>query len=369
MKTNPVETKAENLLLDPNNYRFHDLKAYKRVPNRARYAEEGVQEKAYRMLRETEAFELESLKESIASNGYVPIEQVVVEKYDGEGANTRYLVIEGNRRTAALKSLLQEQEDGARQLSESVLESLKNIPVVELIGTADERLAYQQTLMAIRHVAGVKEWGPYQQARLIAELYDKEKNFSSVAKRIGISNKEVARRYRASKALEQMESDEEFNAYAGPELYVFFHEAVSQPKVRDWLQFSDQTFQAENEAARRTFYELLSPREIDGKTVPKKLLSANSQVRLLKEIVDKPQALQILQDPERSFEDAVVAARDATVQYDDGQLERAIAAAIRSLREPGVDSWSSPTDRSRELFAQLEALVKASATLIGTHED
>ena len=350
-------------------YRFHDLKSYKRVANKVRYGEAGVQDKAYRLLRETESFELESLKESIASNGYVPIEQIVVEKYDGEGNEAKYVVVEGNRRTAAVKSLLEENTDGARQLAEQVLASLQSIPVVEIVGTPEERKAYQQTLMAIRHVAGVKEWGPYQQARLIVELYDKEKNFSAVAKRIGISNKEVARRYRASKALEQMELDEEFNSHAGPELYAFFHEAVSQPKVRDWLKFSDQTFRAEDVAARRAFYELLSPRDIDGKLIPRKIQSAISQVRLLKEIVDKPQALLILQDPERSFDDAVIAARDVTIQYDDGQLERAIASAIRALREPGVDSWSSANERSRELFAQLLALIKASETLITPNEN
>jgi hypothetical protein len=360
--------RPSQLLLDPNNYRFHDLRSYRRVANRARFTESGVQDKAYRLLRETESFELESLKESIASNGFVPVEQIVVERFSGDGENAHYLVVEGNRRTAAIKSLLEEVGEGSRQLSDKVLESIQKISVVEIVGTTTERKAYQQTLMAIRHVAGVKEWGPYQQARLIVELYEKEKNFSAVAKRIGISNKEVARRYRASRALEQMETDEEFNQHAGPDLYVFFHEAISQPKVREWLKFSDDTFKAEDEAARRTFYELLSPREVDGKILPKKLQSANSQVRMLKEIVDKPQALEILQDPEREFEDAVAAARDSALRRDDGALERALAVAIRALREPGVDEWSSASARSVEMFEELLRLVRASEKLMPSNE-
>lgn len=368
MQSKSVSVTPDQLLLDPNNYRFHDLKSYKRVGNRVRYAEIGVQDKAYRLLRETDSFELESLKESIASNGFVPIEQIVVEKYGDREGKVKYLVVEGNRRTAAIKSLLEEHAEGARHLSESVLSTLKKISIVEIIGTEAERKGYQQTLMAIRHVAGVKQWGPYQQARLIAELYEKEKNFSSVAKRIGISNKEVARRYRASKALEQMELDEEFNQHAGPDLYVFFHEAISQPKVREWLGFSDETFRAEDGASKRIFFELLSPREIDGRIVPRKLQSANSQVRLLKEIVDKPQALEILQDPERDFEDAVTAARDSTIRRDDGLLERSLAQALRALREPSVDSWSQATPRSLELFGELKKLVRASEKLIASHE-
>jgi len=82
--------------------------------------------------------------------------------------------------------------------------------------------------------------------------------------------------------LEQMEEDEEFGDYAAPRLYAFFHEAVSQPKVRDWLKFSDQTYRSENEESRRVFYELLSPREIDGEVCPPKLKNANQQVRHLR---------------------------------------------------------------------------------------
>ena len=66
-------------------------------------------------------------------------------------------------------------------------------------------------------------------------------------KNCGISSREVARRYRASKALKQMEEDEEFSvSFAEPRLYVFFHEAVSQPKVREWLELNDVTYKAEN---------------------------------------------------------------------------------------------------------------------------
>src|SRR5262249_43573504 len=151
------------------------------------------------------------------------------------------------------------------------LDTLDRLPVLEVLGSPEEQSDFQQTLMAIRHIAGIREWGPYQQAKLIVELFEnKDHSFSKVAQRVGISTREVARRYRASKALQQMEDDEEFGEHADPKLYSFFHEAVSQPKVRKWLGFSDESFQAENEEARREFYELLSPREVDGEKLPPK---------------------------------------------------------------------------------------------------
>ena len=42
MQIKPHKIAPSQLLLDPNNYRFHDLPGYRAV-NRARYAEPGVQ--------------------------------------------------------------------------------------------------------------------------------------------------------------------------------------------------------------------------------------------------------------------------------------------------------------------------------------
>jgi hypothetical protein len=352
------------LLLDPNNYRFHDLPGYRPV-SRGRYPEPGVQERAMQFLRDTKAFDIGALRDSIVSNGFVPFEQIVVEEYDKVDSEQRFLVVEGNRRTAAIKSLLKDHEGGTVDLRPEVLETLEEFTVIEIKGSKAERSNYQKTLMAIRHVAGVRAWGPYQQARLVVEMYDKEGgSFGSVAHRIGINAREVARRYRASKALEQMEQDDEFGEYADPRLYSFFHEAVSQPKVREWLAFSDQTYRAENEDARRIFYELLSPREINGAKADAKLQNANTQVRQLKDIVDKPVPLKILADPERSFEEAVRAAEAETPQDETGVLEHSLGVALHALREPSIDAWLSPDDRARTIWAEIVTLIDKVRKLV-----
>lgn len=358
MNLTPLTVEPDQLLLDPNNYRFHDLAGYKRV-SRARFAEPGVQNRALQFLTETPSFDLNALRESIISNGFVPFEQIVVEAFKTEkGQPTVYLVVEGNRRTAAIKTLLADHNGGALTLRKEVLASISGISVIELTGSEAERSKYQKTLMAIRHVAGIREWGPYQQARLVVEMYDHEEHaFGPVAQRIGISAREVARRYRASKALEQMEQDEEFGEYADPKLYSFFHEAVSQPKVREWLQFSDQTYRAENPENRRIFYELLSPREIEGETKEPKLQNANRQVRLLKDIVDKPVPLKILIDPEKTFEDAVKAAEVENPPDETGVLEHALGVALQSLRQPSIDAWLSPDERASELWKEFVGVV------------
>ena len=358
METRQLEVEPERLLLDPNNYRFHDLGSYKPVSNPTRYAEVGVQERALQILESTASFELESLRESIRSNGFVPLEQLVVEPFDGEDTGERFLVIEGNRRVAAVKTLLEDHKGGALDIEPRVMGTMTALPVIEVIGSDEERRSYRQTLMAIRHISGIREWGPYQQAKLVVELYENEEDtFGAVAQRIGISSREVGRRYRASKALQQMEDDDEFGEYALPKLYSFFHEAVSQPKVREWLDFSDETYLAENAESRRAFYELLSPRTSDGETLPPKLQNANRQVRQLKDIVDKAVPMRLLLDPEKPFEDAVKAAEDETVSDVSGVLEHQIGVALQALRQPSIDAWLSPTERAGELWRELIALV------------
>jgi hypothetical protein len=356
-----IETHAvapERLLLDPNNYRFHDVPGYKPVNQKSRYPEPGVQERAIQILQSTESFELGALRDSILSNGYVPIEQIVVERYDDDAEGARYLVVEGNRRVAAVKTLLRDHQAGAADIEPAVLASLQKLPVVEIIGTEEERSNYQKTLMAIRHVAGIREWGAYQQAKLVVQLFEGEEHaFGPVAQRIGISAREVARRYRAFKALQQMEEDDEYGEHAVPKLYSFFHEAVSQPKVRDWLKFSDITYAAEDSDSKRIFYELLSPRQVEGSTLPPKLQNANRQVRQLKDIVDKEIPLKILADPEQPFEDAVKAAESEDVQSETGVLDHSLATALQALRRPSIDAWLEPSERAKEIWAEIAKVI------------
>lgn len=360
METKVTKIAAEHLLLDPNNYRFLDIPGYRKVGKRERYGEDGVQSKALDLLMSHQGFDLESLRDSIASNGFVPLDQLVVEEFDEKDAQKRYLVIEGNRRAAAAKTLLKDQTDGSVDLSDEVQRSLEKLPVIIVSGEQKEKDNFHKTLMAIRHVSGIREWGAYQQAKLVVEMYEDEaESFSQVAKQIGISPQEVGRRYRASKALSQMENDDEFGTHASPKLYSFFHETVSSPQLREWLDFSNETYSAQHEQNRSLFYQLLSPSEVDGEKRDPKLQNANRQIRQLKQIVESDAALSALSDSEKTFEDAVKIAEDEADSDQTGVTEFALRSALKALRKPGVDAWNDPTGRTKELWAELRAVFDA----------
>lgn len=338
----------ERLLLDPNNYRFMDITGFKLVSPRKRFGDAAVQSLTMQILRGNTEFDLQSLRESILSNGFVKLELLVVEEFDRDETGVRYLVIEGNRRVAAVKSLLEEHRNGQREMPQEVLSTIEDLPVFELSGSESEREAYKQTLMAIRHIAGIREWGPYQQAMLITQVYEIEDHqWSKVGKRIGIRPSEVARRFRAIKALQQMEEDDEFGDQASPRMYALFHEAMAVPNIRQWLGWNDETFQAEDYQNRRAFYELILPRyDSEGQKLPPKIDDVR-QVRSLKNVVDNRAALKVLLDPEASLSEALDVAKEQS-EASGELLEQAINRAHRILKDVRTEAWELPSPNAQK---------------------
>ncbi|MBA2704183.1 MAG: hypothetical protein H0U60_10060 [Blastocatellia bacterium] len=256
-------------------------------------------------------YQLGELKKSILANGYVPMERVIVVPYNYKEGT--YLVIEGNRRVAALKSLLQENEESVIELKPADVASFSKIPAAILEADEGSLAHAERVIMGIRHIAGPKAWGAYQQAQLVLELHDNEGyDFKTIGEHLGISTVEVARRYRAMKALKSMEADDLYAEKADPDFYRLFHELVSLPDVR--VRFGwDATQDAFTDMERaREFYELIAPREDDGDAK----LKTYSDVRKLKFIVGESRAESILLDPDESLADALTAAENERGEID-----------------------------------------------------
>lgn len=311
------------LILDPNNYRFLDNPNYKKKI-KTKYHQENVQESTVRLLEQDKRYQLAELKKSIISNGYVPMERIIVVPYRYK-PNT-YLVIEGNRRVAALKSLLQENEESVVELSPGDVSSFSKIPCA-ILETEEGSLPHaERVIMGIRHIAGPKAWGAYQQAQLVLELHDNEGyDFKSIGEHLGISTVEVARRYRAMKALKTMEEDELYAEKADPDFYRLFHELVSLPDVRTRFGWDSTQETFTNLESAREFYELIAPHEENGEVK----LNTYSDVRKLKFIVGRNRAESILLDPEKSFAEALKAAESETQDPNAG--DRALSEVLKEI--------------------------------------
>jgi len=152
-------------------------------------------------------FSLEELGQSFLVNGYFSEEPLVCVREDG-----RLVVVEGNRRLAALRLLIDGPEQwGVRsrrfaELHEDYLamsSSERNelrIPFVEVVDDRDDIVAY----VGFRHVTGIKPWPALEKAGYIAKLVDDDAmDPRQIAKMIGSKPVYVARHYQAYRLLVQ----------------------------------------------------------------------------------------------------------------------------------------------------------------------
>jgi hypothetical protein len=169
---NATEVPLDSLLVDPNNYRFQDEPDFV-FAEPSRFHEGSVQGRAARRLRSEGLVEL---KNSILKNGFLPVERIVVTPYPHvEG---KYLVVEGNRRVAALGWIAEDHSAGV-EVSPQVFETLAAVPVLVV---TDAEPSFVAALLGVRHVSGIREWGGYQRAKLVAQLKD-ENHFETAQER------------------------------------------------------------------------------------------------------------------------------------------------------------------------------------------
>lgn len=171
-----------SLMLDPKNAR---LPTERRSDN---------QRALLQALLETE--DIRDLAKSIAKLGIFPNERLVVMR-DGP----KYCVLEGNRRLAAVKLLLNpelaptEAEVRAfRRLSgQADLQALSSLDVA----IVQDRVAAAPIIAALHVGQPKKSWSNLQQARFYRELVDQGQSVQDVAAELGITTGELQSRLRA----------------------------------------------------------------------------------------------------------------------------------------------------------------------------
>lgn len=113
---------------------------------------------------------LVELMGSIAANGYFPAEPLLVMAIT---ENSGYYVLEGNRRLAAVRLLLDPARAPRRKIAVASAasevgsrDSLRNLPCA-VFAHRSEVLDY----LGFRHITGIKEWEPAAKAKYLNQLY------------------------------------------------------------------------------------------------------------------------------------------------------------------------------------------------------
>lgn len=147
-----------------------------------------------------EAMDVRELVQSIAASGFFPHEALIVADEKG-----KKVVIEGNRRLAAVKVLLSEeidQENGWEipKLSAEDRKALESLPAI--LSNRKESWRY----LGFKHVNGPAKWSSYAKAVYIAQVHRLYKvPLADIANQIGDRHNTVQRLYRGLMVLEQAE--------------------------------------------------------------------------------------------------------------------------------------------------------------------
>ncbi len=225
----PREVRVEQLELDPQNPRLA-MNGGQRSP-----------EELIKFLWTEMAVDEVAL--SIAANGFFREEPLFIIPKDNRPFTDRskkYVVVEGNRRLAAVLLLRDEQlrnRIGATDLPSLPASSIAQLDLLPVSVYQDRRSLWQY--FGFRHINGAKPWDAYAKAKYVATVHEKfGEPLDRIAESIGDRHTTVQRLYRGYKLLEQAEEQVGFSAENRVRSRFYFshlYTAADQPEFQEFL--------------------------------------------------------------------------------------------------------------------------------------
>jgi len=182
------ERATQDLHFDPANPRLAEFKVSAKTP----------EDEILKILWDT--MDVAELVQSIASSGFFQHEPLMIVRENG-----RDVVVEGNRRLAAVKILTRPELASQNRwniptITESARKKLEKLPVISI-----ER-DKQWRFLGFKHVNGPAKWSSYAKATYIAEVHrDYKIPLADIAQQIGDRHNTVQRLYRGLMVLDQAE--------------------------------------------------------------------------------------------------------------------------------------------------------------------
>jgi len=313
-------------------------------------------------------FDALTVAESMASYGYFTSEPLIAIPSPDE--LSVYIVVEGNRRLAALigltrpdvRTLFADYERWEKLAAHAKVGTDLRVPVVVV---PDRRTV--TPIIGYRHISGILQWLPYAQARYVAKLVDNDAmSFAEIAEMIGIERTKVANLYRDQAIAVQAQA---LGLETGnlEKSFSLLTVAMSSPHLRDHIgaPVGSQVVPGQQPvptSRKKELREVLA--WVFGDGLQKPVIADSREIARLGNVVASEVGLKALRDGE-SLEQAVQRVKDAN---DDplARLTKRLKAGKNALAGALEDISDFADDADvRQLVDDVRANVDALEAAIG----
>ena len=248
--------------------------------------------------------DLAEVVQSIAANGYIDIEPLIAQR-----VGDKWRVLEGNRRLAAIRILLNPSladNTGIKvpPITPENLATLKSVTVYS-VSSPDEAREY----IGFKHINGPHKWDAIAKARFAADWYRKDKNkgatIDMIARRLGDGHDTVVRLVNGMFVLDQAQDAKVYDIkdrYPGKK-FAFSHlyTALTRPGYRDFLGLSDEWRAADPTPNPVPEANLDNLKQVlvwlygsKPDQTPPVITSQNPDLKLLAEVLENPSARKMM---------------------------------------------------------------------------
>lgn len=340
----------KNLYLDPNNYRFVDNRDYIPVED-SQVIEAKIQKRARFFIEGNKRDNIKDLIASFKSNGFLDVDVIQVKDL----GNNNYLVLEGNRRVATLKAL---QEDDEKGLSIGNLnpEIFKKVPFdIHENETKEKHLI----IMGLKHVGGNKKWSAINQAQLIYdflkqswetdEYYEKEIQLCNSLGITKVKLRSSQRAYHLIIAYKQSDFGDQFESND----YVLFVEIIKRPNIKDWLEWDDNRYKANNDNNLQRLFSWMSKTSdlIDEEEEIEPIITKAFEIRDLAIFIKNENALNVMEETKSISRGLMASGEIDKLNYEKSLNE--VEKGINKLRSYKDMVSTDDLDKLRSLFLDL----------------
>ena len=290
--------------------------------------------------------ELDELLQSISANGYMDIEPLIVLS-DPDSKNGELIVLEGNRRLAALRLL--REPDLVRRIA--ALEGVRiSIPTIAnpLRATLDRVSVYPvpnreraRSFIGFKHINGPAKWDAYAKARFAAEWYKTGRaegvDLAVIANAIGDKHDTIKRMVSAIYVLDQAKAEGLFDIddrHTKKLNFSHLYTALSRSQYMEylglgaaWTRYDPEPDQVPRERLgelRNVFVWIYGSKKDEVRPVVR---SQNPDIKHLGEVIAHTQARHVL-ETKRNLDEA-----HASTQPVDRQFTASLIRARDDIRD------------------------------------